>query len=535
VNRRQFVSTSAQLVTAGLLLPGFRRTDCLAAGSTGAQQAPGAAPTRRPNILVILADDLGYGGLGVQGCRDIPTPNVDSLAQNGTRFTDGYVSCPLCSPTRAGLMTGRYQQRFGHEGNPGPQAAADSSFGLPRTEMILPERMRALGYRTGMVGKWHLGFKPELQPPQRGFDEFFGFLAGASSYLPRAAARGASNPILRGMEPVTEKEYLTDAFAREAVAFIDSHRRDPFFLYLAFNAVHAPLETIDKYRLRFSSIKDDTRRTHAAMLAALDDAVGRVLVTLRERDLERETLIFFLSDNGGPTLQTTSSNAPLRGQKGQMWEGGIRVPFIVQWKGHLPAGRVCRHPVISLDILPTAVAAAGGTISPDWKLDGVDLLPVLGSDAAARPHETLYWRMFEKHAVRHGDWKLVVETGQRQPALFNLAEDIGERNDLAGKMPGKVAELDGIYRAWDAQLAKPAWARQGGVTRPGQRQIGNARQAGTADEQFKRLDRNQDGKLTPDEVGRPRQFRLMDRNSDGVVTLEEVRAFLKGRGGTGPA
>jgi arylsulfatase A-like enzyme len=524
MDRRRFLSTSA-LLAGGLVLPDLPGLAGLT--SSAPPQAPGSSRGRKPNIVLILADDLGYGDLGVQGCPDIPTPNVDGLAQHGTRFTDAYVSCPVCSPTRAGLLTGRYQQRFGHETNPGPQEAADSAFGLPVSETLMPQRLKALGYRTGMVGKWHLGYKPELQPSRRGFDEFFGFLGGAHAYLP---ARGQAQ-ILRGTEPVTEKEYLTDAFAREAAAFIDRHRRDPFFLYLAFNAVHTPMQSVDKYRARFGAIKDETRRTHAAMLAAMDDGVGQVLKTLRQHELERDTLVIFLSDNGGPTPQTTSSNAPLRGYKAQMWEGGIRIPFMVQWKGRLPEGRVCRRPVISLDLLPTAVAAGGGTVSPDWKLDGVNLLPLLAGETAAVPHETLCWRMVDKRAIRHGDWKLVVETGQKQPALFNLAEDIGEKRDLAGAMPEKVKELEDRYRAWSAQMIPPAWGRQGGA-RAGRGRLGGA-QAGPAEERFKQLDANRDGKLTPDEVARPRVFRQMDANGDGVVTLEELRAFLRGRGRNG--
>jgi len=315
-----------RLTRRDLLAAGARATASLVVG-TGALAEP---PTRRPNVVVILADDLGYRDLGVQGCPDIPTPNIDSIARNGVRFTDGYVSCPICAPTRAGLATGRYQQRFGFETNPGPSAYADPSFGLPRSETTLAERMKSFGYATGMVGKWHLGYRQELQPTRRGFDEFFGFLEGANNYLP--GRRGARNPILRGTEPVEEKEYLTDAFAREAAAFIDKRARDPFFLYLAFNAVHSPMEAIEGYLRRFSSIKDEKRRTYAAMSAALDDGVGRVLSALRRHRLEEDTLLFFWSDNGGPTPQTTSSNLPLRGYKAQVYEGGIRIPAMVQWK-----------------------------------------------------------------------------------------------------------------------------------------------------------------------------------------------------------
>jgi arylsulfatase A-like enzyme len=370
-----------------------------------------------------------------------------------------------------------------------------------------------------MVGKWHLGYRPELTPPRRGFDEFYGFLSGAHNYLPG----GRRSDLRRGMEAVTdEKEYLTDAFGREAAAFIQKNKAQPFFLYLPFNAVHAPLEASEQYLRRVGSIKEATRRTYAAMTVAMDDAVGRVLARLREHGIEEHTLIVFLSDNGGPTPQTSSSNAPLRGYKAQMWEGGIRVPFIMQWKGRLPAGKVYERPVIVMDILPTAIAAAGGAIAPEWKLDGVNLMSYLGGQEAGRPHETLCWRMGAKHAIRHGDWKLVAERDLPKPALFNLAEDIGEKNDLAGKMPDKLKELTALYDAWAAQMMEPQWVRQDGRGGPGQQ---GARLA----DRFRQLDRNGDGKLTADELPRPDLFKAMDANADGVVTREEARAYFTGR------
>jgi len=440
---------------------------CLAAVCVLARRAPAADPKspgaeagRKPNILLIVSDDQGYAELGVQGCRDVPTPSLDSLAANGVRFTSGYVSCPVCSPTRAGLMTGRYQQRFGHEFNPGPPAAATPDFGLPLSEMTIADRLRSLGYVTGMVGKWHLGYKSEFHPMKRGFTEFFGFLGGAHAYLDARIAADERNPILRGTQPVDEKEYLTDAFAREAVAFIDRHAREPFFLYLAFNAVHAPLQATDKYTSRFGSIKDQERRTFAAMLSAMDDAVGRVLAALRDKGLEDNTLIFFISDNGGPTVQTTSRNDPLRGTKGQVYEGGIRVPFLVQWKGRLPAGKVLDAPVIALDILPTAVAAAGGTIPADARLDGVNLLPYLTGRSNKPPHDRLFWRFGRQWAVRIGNWKLLA-TNAGSPQLYDLANDIGEQKDLAAEHTDKVKELQAAYDEWNATLAKPRWGQTG--------------------------------------------------------------------------
>ena len=401
----------------------------------------------RPNIILILADDLGYADLGVQGCPDIPTPHIDSIAGNGVRFTNGYVSSPICSPTRAGLVTGRYQQRFGHELNFG---APDAPFGLPLSEATLADRLQARGYTTGLVGKWHLGINEEFHPQNRGFDEFFGFLGGEHSYFP-----DDSDPLLRGTQVVPETEYLTDACAREAVAFIDRHRQEPFFLYLPFSAVHLPLEATEKYLTRFPSIPDENRRTLAAMLSAMDDGVGQVLKKLRETDLEERTLIFFLSDNGGITAKNASRNDPLRGTKFQVYEGGIRVPFLMQWQGHLPPGQVYEHPIIALDLYPTALAAAGGPTAAESHLDGVNLLPYLTGEDATPPHERLYWRVGPRKALREGDWKMV-QIRDRSPQLFNLREDISESDPVPGN-PEKLQELQAAYAAWDTQLMDPLW------------------------------------------------------------------------------
>jgi len=409
---------------------------------------------RKPNIIVIVSDDHGYAEIGPQG-GDIPTPNIDSIAKNGIRFTNGYVSCPVCSPTRAGLMTGRYQQRFGHEFNPGPATTAAQVFGLPLTETTLAARLKAAGYRTACIGKWHLGYNEEYRPLKRGFDEFFGFLGGAHPYF--GEGKDGVNRIMRGNEPVEEKEYLTDAFGREAVSFIEKHSEEPFFLYLAFNAVHSPLQAPEKYLKRFSSQSDEKRRTFSAMLSAMDDNVGRVLKTLREKGLEDNTLIFFVSDNGGPTRNTTSRNDPLRGYKGEVYEGGIRVPFLVQWKGTIPAGKTYEQPVISLDIAPTACAVAGASTA-GAKFDGVDLLPYLTGRKTDMPHQTLYWRYGNQSAIRSGDWKLVNTPGGVE--LYNLKEDIREKNNVADRNPDKVKELAEQYEKWNSQLAAPLWRTQ---------------------------------------------------------------------------
>jgi arylsulfatase A-like enzyme len=452
-----------------VLLLGF---PCLDTGAAG----------RKPNILVILADDLGYGELGCQGFTpQIPTPNIDSIAKNGVRFTSGYVSGPYCSPTRAGFMTGRYQQRFGHEFNPGPAQAAVKDFGLPLTETTIADRLKAAGYATGWFGKSHLGYEPPFHPLQRGFDAYFGFLGGAHSYLDAAGDR--ANPILRGTTPVDTVDYTTDAFGREAVAFIERHKAEPWFCYLPFNAVHGPLEALDKYEKRFHAIEDRKRRTYAAMQSAMDDAIGSVLGKLRELKLEEDTLIFFFSDNGGPTAQTTSGNGPLRGFKSQTWEGGIRVPFLVQWKGRIPAGRVDDRPVIQLDLHPTALAAAGVAIKPEWKLDGVDLLPYLTGKNSGAPHEALYWRFGQQVAIRSGDWKLVKGAGSPGIAaaetrgkasldgaeLYNLAKDIGEKTNLAAQQPGKVKELSAAWNKWNEGNIDAKWFPDRAGTKKGKK------------------------------------------------------------------
>lgn len=429
-----------------------------------------AAAATRPNVLLIIADDLGYGELSCQGNPQVPTPHIDAIAKNGVRFTSGYVSGPYCSPTRAGLMTGRYQERFGHEFNPGPAEQAVANFGLSLNETTFPARMKEAGYVTGMFGKWHLGYKPEFHPQKRGFDEYFGFLGGAHSYIDAEA--DPANPILRGTTPVPTIDYTTEAFARETVAFIEKHQREAWFAYLPFNAVHAPLQAPEKYLKRFPNIADSSRRTFAAMLSAMDDAVGSVMAKLAELKLEENTLVFFISDNGGPTPSTTSGNGPLRGFKAQTWEGGIRVPWMMQWKGHVPAGRVDDRPVIQLDVLPTVLAAIGVPVKAEWKLDGVNLLPYVNGENSGAPHEALYWRFGQQVAIRIGDWKLVKGAGAGIPVestgrasmdgaqLYNLRDDIGEKKNLAAENPEKVRELAAAWSAWNAQLEEPKWFPQ---------------------------------------------------------------------------
>ena len=456
------------MATPVRLLPLALAAACLTAGA-------GAQSQRSPNIVVIVADDMGYADFGVHGSRDIRTPNIDALAREGIRFTDAYVSGPYCSPTRAGMMTGRYPQRFGHEFNLGPMHA---EFGLPVEETTIADHLKTAGYRTAIFGKWHLGVGEKYHPLRRGFDEFFGFLGGAHTYI---NVGGAANPLLDGTVPVPSFDgYLTDAFAERASDFVKQQASRPFFLYLAFNAAHTPLQAPKKYLDRFPQIQDEQRRTYAAMVSAMDDGVGKVLGTLREQNLDQNTLVVFFNDNGGPTMATTSvngsSNAPLRGSKRTTWEGGIRVPFILRWSGRLPAGRVEKGPVIQLDVLPTALAAAAVKGGNSRALDGVNLLPFVTGAEKGSPHETLYWRFGGMMAIRHGDWKLVksregafvdddpgVLKDLTGAELFNLADDIGESKNLAAARPEKVKDLSERWQRWNKQLVNPRWSAPRGA------------------------------------------------------------------------
>lgn len=422
---------------------------------------------RPPNVLVILADDLGYSDVGFQGGTDVPTPHLDALAKAGVRCTNGYVSCPYCSPTRAGLMTGRYQERFGHEFNPTLVSRGGTGQGLPTTETTIAARLKEAGYVTGLIGKWHLGEEEKFHPLNRGFTDMFAFLTGAHSYLePDDPTFG---PVYRNRKHVQFKGYFTDVLGQEACAFIDRNQEKPWFLYLAFNAVHTPLQAPEALIKKVNGIQNPRRRKYLAMLLALDAAVGAVMDKLKSAKLEEKTLIFFLSDNGGPIgkfAPNGSTNGPLRGSKGDTWEGGIRVPFAVSWKGRLPAGKVYDQPVISLDIHASALAAAGVDAKPEWKLDGVDLVPYLSGKKNGAPHRVLYWRFGPQMAIRRGDWKLVrpdrAVTGEfadvaKEPMLFNLAEDVGEKNDLASKHSAKVKELQATWDQWNTELMKPRW------------------------------------------------------------------------------
>lgn len=448
----------------------------------------------QPNVIVLFADDLGYGELSCQGNPEIPTPHIDSIAANGVRFTDGYVTGPNCSPSRAGFMSGRIPTRFGYENNPIGARNEDPTIGFPADEVTIAETLQDAGYVTGIIGKWHLGGTAAYHPFRHGFEEFFGFTheghyfvpppwTGVTTMLRRKTIPGggegrwvgkknliyhtwpsnepdydANNPIVRGGQPVEEHEYFTDAITREAVDFIDRHDDKPFLLYVPYNAVHSPLQGADAYMEKFAHIEDIQRRIFAAMLANMDDSVGNILKQVRKSGLEENTIVFFLSDNGGPTKELTSSNLPLRAGKGAMHEGGLRVPFMVQWKGTIPAGKVYEKPVTSLDIYATAAANAKA-VAPK-NIEGVDLVPYLTGRNSGRPHETLFWRQGGKAGLRHGDWKLVRMGGRKTVGnanweLYDLSNDLSEENNLANKNPARLNELVAIWEKMNGEMKEP--------------------------------------------------------------------------------
>jgi arylsulfatase A-like enzyme len=424
-------------------------------------------PTSPPNLIVILTDDQGYHDVGFNGSRDILTPNLDSIASNGVRFTSGYVSTSLSSPSRAGLLTGRYQERFGYERDPQWQPNNPNS-GLPLTETTLADTLGQVGYETGMIGKWHLGSSPALHPLKRGFKEFFGFLGAGHRYLPEGliiedAQKVKSEYdtwllwILRNREPVKTTNYLTDEFSDEAVRFIARQKDQPFFLLLAYNTPHDPLEAPDKYINRFPQILGPHRRTYAAMMSAFDDGVGKILAELRKSGLAERTLVVYLSAGGGALEMNSSDSYPLRGAKSSLWEGGWRVPFAMQWPGHLPTGMVYDQPVLSLDIFATIASLANAPINPERPLDGVNLIPYLTGLNHGAPHDAIYLRIPDRSgfAIRSGDYKLVRPTTNQPTELYDLSQDISESKNLADQKPEVVRELEKKYTDWSRRMLPP--------------------------------------------------------------------------------
>ncbi len=429
--------------------------------------SPAAVSADPPNLIIILTDDQGYADVGFNGSTEIPTPNIDRIANNGVRFTRGYVTHAVCAPSRAGLITGRYQDRFGASRNP-LFAPKDSTMGLPLSEQTLADALRQAGYTSSIIGKWHLGAHKSLYPLQRGFDEFYGFLSGGHHYFPdmwnisdktEASAQwdGYRTRIMRNNGRVNEEEYLTDALSREAVDFVRRHADNtPFFLFLSYNAPHTPLQATEEYLSRFEHIEDERRRTYAAMISAVDDGVGALLDTLDELDLQENTMIYFLSDNGGPTYDNTADNTPLRGTKGTFYEGGVRVPFAMQWPAAVPEGIDFHHPISSLDIFATITDFAG--IEPKNELDGVNLVPYLTGEKDGYPHEALLWRNYDRDwvAMVMGDGKYLNLTDSTIE-LYNLADDIGETRNIPIDEFEDFEKMVDLANQWLSTHQEPAF------------------------------------------------------------------------------
>jgi len=515
---RLLVASTSALAMAGA------SNGLIMAGASPAHAAPvaGSRGDQRPNVVVILADDLGYGDTSAYGSKIVRTPNIERLAASGVKFTSGYVTHPVCAPSRAGLLTGRYQERFGYEFNP---VGRDRESGVSLHEIMLPQIMKGAGYATGMVGKWHLGQPGPYYPTQRGLDYFWGMAGGGTVYItdpkpgdafvsrgsekelddapdaapapaPQELSRlktlleraRARQPITRNGVLVQEEGYLTEAVTRESLAFIDQHQGRPFFLEVAYHAPHTPLQTTKKYYDRFPEIADKGTRIHAAMISAMDDGVGMILDRLKADGLDRDTLVFFLSDNGCPaTIGAACSNAPLVGYKRTHFEGGVRVPFIISWPGHIAAGRIDGRPVSSLDIVPTAVAVAHGRLPSDRQYDGVNLIPFLTARRSQVPNPVLFWRAGPTFAIRDGQWKMLmlnkappgakrggghaVRPNSAEPAtlppypatygrhvmLYDLAASPIETRNLADRDPAQVERLKAELAGWDKLLVAPQW------------------------------------------------------------------------------
>ncbi len=446
-NRNTMKLKSRYLITGSL-------TGLLSINACAAQKA-----VAKPNFVLIVADDLGFGDLGFHGSKQIPTPNIDRLAASGINFTQGYVSAPVSSPSRAGLMTGRYQVSFGYDNNLGEnQPGFDENYaGLPVTEKTIATRLKSLGYVTGLIGKWHLGQKPQFHPLKRGFDEFWGYTGGGHDYFQTAPdGQGYLVPIECNYKTPQLLTYITDDKGTECVGFIRRHKNEPFFLYASFNAPHTPLQATEADLERFKNISDEKRRKYCAMVYRLDVNVGRILKAIEEEGLTENTLIVFISDNGGPVDSNASINAPLNGQKGILLEGGIRVPFLMSWKGTLPQGITYEKPVISLDLTPTFIEAAGGLIAEADKLDGVNLIPYITGKTGAAPHDLMNWRFTISAAIREGDWKLV-RLPDRLPMLYNLDSDLSEQNDVSMQNLERTKSMLKKLGQWDVRLPHPVF------------------------------------------------------------------------------
>lgn len=431
----------------------------------------------KPNLIVIMTDDMGYADVGFNGCTDIPTPNIDRIADQGVKFTEGYVTFPVCGPSRAGFLTGRYQDRFGFTTNPSIDPGNPIS-GLPVEEETMAQVLRKANYKSAIIGKWHMGTHPNFHPLERGFDYFYGFLSGGHNYyhdelylndLSEVTKKWEwyRTKIIENRTKVETDDYLTDELSDAAVRYINKQTdsEQPFMLYLAYNAPHTPLQATEKYLSRFPNIEDKKRKTYAAMVSAVDDGVGRVLKSLEETGVEENTIVVFLSDNGG-AHNNASDNGPLRGLKGDLFEGGIRVPFAMQWKGVIPAGKTYEKAISSLDIMATVVAHTNVKISTERPLDGVNLIPYLIGENDGEPHDYLFWRKWEQNAmaIRHGNYKLVANSDQdsNAPEMYDMSTNVDEQNNLKSSNEKGYDLLNMEWENWNKQLKDRVFPTLGG-------------------------------------------------------------------------
>jgi len=417
------------------------------------------AQAQRPNVVLIMTDDAGYADLGVYGATDLKTPNIDGLARDGVRLTDFYANGSSCTPTRAGLISGRYQQRFTLEMPLGHAATKDAERGLPVSGRSLPQLLKNAGYATALIGKWHLGYKPEFSPNAHGFDQFFGFKSGYIDFYQHtdAASRG---DLFENDAPAQVAGYMTDLITERSIRFIEQNANRPFFVDVAFNAPHWPYQRPDQPSTAAEGARHmtafdqptNTRADYVAMLERVDLSVGRILAAIDKAGLRQNTIVIYTNDNGGEWL---ARNTPLFHHKFSVWEGGIRVPAIVRWPGRIAAGQVSAQVGITMDLTASILAAAGATVPPDTKLEGLNLFPVF-EKKGAEIERTLFWRSAQQRAVRSGDWKLVVDLGR--PLLFNLRNDAGERTNLIGERPDIARRLRPLLEAWaqdvDAEAKK---------------------------------------------------------------------------------
>ena len=423
-----------------------------------------AAPSR-PNIVLIITDDVGYGDLGSYGAPDVKTPNIDSLARHGTRFTQFYANASSCTPTRAGLISGRYQQRFALERPLNGGTTADSAIGLPATGRSLPQLLKDAGYATALLGKWHLGYQAKFGPLAHGFDSFFGFKSGYIDYYQHTDGAGQPD-LFENEQPVKTSGYMTDLITQRSVKFIADHARSPFFLEVAYNAAHWPYQDPDvpstaarnaAHMMPYDE-HTDTRATYVKIMERADKGVGEILATLDRNGLAANTLVIFTNDNGGEWL---SRNTPFFNRKFTVYEGGIRVPAIMRWPGHVPAGAVTQQVGITMDLTASILAAAGASVPGDAKLEGINLLPLINAGAKPIPR-TLFWRVttagLNQRAVRDGDWKLLID-GNVRVMLFDVARDLIERNDVVAANTAVAKRLHDKLLAWEKDVDAEAKTR----------------------------------------------------------------------------